>query len=274
MNKKGITAMLIISLMMAMSAALLARNWLDDRVGQEDTASETSVVVAALQIPFGEKIKASDLRMMELPPHAIPEGSFNDVDDVIDRVASQTIYAGEVVLKGRVPEHPGGSALAATLDQGKRAVTVRVDDVLGVAGFLLPGNRVDVVSSTRNGANRSVESETIISDVKVLAVDQNASPERNGPVIVRAVTLEVTPTQAERLVKASQEGRVQLTLRNPSERDKQAGQSTPVKTKAEKSSEPQVKRQLRQSRPVPRKPRELSVTVIRGTDPSTTTVRE
>ena len=95
-----------------------------------------------------------------------------------------------------------------------RAVTVRVDDVIGVAGFLLPGNRVDVLAARREAISRAT-AETIVRDVKVLAVDQTAATEKNEPVIVRAVTLEVNPEQAEVLVKAKEEGSIQLTLRNP-----------------------------------------------------------
>jgi pilus assembly protein CpaB len=92
---------------------------------------------------------------------------------------------------------------------------VRVNDVIGVAGFLLPSNRVDVVSTKRGSGNRNTVSKTIVENLKVLAVDQTVSSDKNDPVIVRAVTLEVTPKQAELIVKATEEGKVQLTLRNP-----------------------------------------------------------
>jgi pilus assembly protein CpaB len=97
-----------------------------------------------------------------------------------------------------------------------RAVTVRVDDVVGVAGFLLPGNTVDILASRKRGQGRAI-TETILQNIKVLAVDQTASSESNEPVIVRAVTLEMKPTQAEVLFQARVEGSIQLTLRNPLE---------------------------------------------------------
>ena len=274
MKKRGIVVMLLISLMMAMGAAALAMNWLQERIGEADAnPDQPSVVVAAMQIPFGQTVQAADLRVMELPPHAIPGGSFSNLDDVVGRVASQTIYADEIILEKRVVDHLGGSALAAVLEQGKRAITVRVDDVLGVAGFLLPGNRVDVVSSQRRNADRSVESRTILTDIKVLAVDQHATPERDGPVLVRAVTLEVTPTQAERVVKATEEGRVQLTLRNPLENGQQANQEVAA-VEPEPEPEPEARPAPIRARPVPPRPRNLNVTVIRGTEESTTTVQE
>ena len=93
-------------------------------------------------------------------------------------------------------DNAGGTALAVVIEQGKRALTVRVNDVIGVAGFLLPGSRVDVLS-IRKADGRTAISETILQNLKVLAVDQKVSPDKNEPVIVRAVTLEVTPEQAE-----------------------------------------------------------------------------
>ncbi|MEJ2694281.1 MAG: Flp pilus assembly protein CpaB, partial [Candidatus Thiodiazotropha sp.] len=100
-------------------------------------------------------------------------------------------------------------------ESGKRALTVRVNDVIGVAGFLLPGNRVDVVATRRGSGKHKTVSNTIVENLKVLAVDQSVSSDKNDPVIVRAVTLEVTPKQAELIVKATTDGNLQLTLRNP-----------------------------------------------------------
>ena len=132
----------------------------------------------------------------------------------MDRVTVQPIVAGEILMRERFSEYEDGSTLAALVCEKMRAVTVRVDDVIGVAGFLLPGNRVDVLAA-RLDTGRRATAETILRDVKVLAVDQTAASEKNEPVIVRAVTLEVNPAQAEVLVKAKEEGSIQLTLRNP-----------------------------------------------------------
>ncbi len=96
-----------------------------------------------------------------------------------------------------------------------RAITVRVDDVVGVAGFLLPGNHVDIVAARKQ--NDRATTETILMDINVLAVDQTSNQDKNEPVVVRAVTLEMTPKQAEILVRAREEGRIQLTLRNPTD---------------------------------------------------------
>ncbi|SFH38844.1 Flp pilus assembly protein CpaB [Modicisalibacter xianhensis] len=266
--KKGVVLMLGVSLVLAVSAAGLANTWISKQEGEEEVDT-ASVVVAALQIPFGRKVQAADLRMLQLPPHAIPEGSFTDLESVVGRVSSQPIYPGEVILQNRVSEHLGGSALAAVLEPGMRAISVRVDDVAGVAGFLLPGNVVDVVSTHRN-VNRDVKPKTILERIKVLAVDQIASQERDGPVIVRAVTLAVTPKQAEQVVEATQEGRIQLTLRNPLEEVEeepiQVAQAGPPKLEALPQAKPEPKPVYKPAPPV-------RVSVIRGTEMSSTTVR-
>ncbi len=279
MKKKGIVAMLGISVILAMGAAGVANSWVQERMGGSG-ASETnaSVVVAAVPIPFGRTVQATDLRMMELPPHAIPPNSFDAMENVVGRISSQSIYAGEVILEGRVAEHMGGSALAAVLQPGMRAISVRVDDVAGVAGFLLPGNEVDVVASRRDGGSRSVESQTILRRITVLAVDQNASQERDGPVIVRAVTLAVTPRQAERLVEATQEGKVALTLRNPLEKEQESDEPAVVaavaEAKPETAAEPAVVKRLKPDPRAVNLNRHTRVSVIRGTEMSSTTVHE
>jgi pilus assembly protein CpaB len=135
-----------------------------------------------------------------------------------------------------------------------RALSVRVDDVVGVAGFLLPGNYVDVVSSRR--VQERALAETIVQKVKVLAVDQTTSTDKNDPIIVRAVTLEVAPAQAEKIAKAAQEGKIQLTLRNPTDEQINEEAAPPVEVKVAAAP-----------RPAP------VVTIVRGTDVSTTPQR-
>jgi pilus assembly protein CpaB len=207
---------LVISLCMAGVAALIANNWISQRLGAAERKDQTGQVVAvAADIPVGTKLEAAHLKVVPLPEEAIAEGNLTSLNQAIGRVATQPLYSGEILLEKRLTLHQGGSPLAAVIENGKRALTVRVNDVIGVAGFLLPGNRVDVVSTKRGSANRDTVSKTIVENLKVLAVDQTVSSDKNDPVIVRAVTLEVTPKQAERIVKATEEGKVQLTLRNP-----------------------------------------------------------
>jgi len=201
---------------MAAVAAILANSWISRRLGAtEQPVEHGQVVAAAADISVGTKLEAVHLKVIPLPNEAISAGNFRKLEEAIGRVATQPLYAGEILLEKRLTQHTGGSPLAAVIENGKRALTVRVNDVIGVAGFLLPGNRVDVVSTKRESRGRESVSNTIVENLKVLAVDQTVSSDKNDPVIVRAVTLEVTPEQAESIVKATEEGKVQLTLRNP-----------------------------------------------------------
>jgi pilus assembly protein CpaB len=215
MKLRGVLVLLL-SLVLAGVAAVSANRWMASRLAGGAGGPLSGVVAAAAEIPFGTKIDATLIKMVQLPPEAVPATAFRDPQAVIGRIAAGTLYKGEVLMDGRVVEHVGGSALAAVVEEGKRAVTVRVNDVIGVAGFLLPGNRVDVISTRRkSGGEHGMEAQTLLQNLKVLAVDQSTSPEKNQPVIVRAVTVEVDPAQAEQIVGATEEGKVQLTLRNP-----------------------------------------------------------
>jgi len=207
---------LLVSLCMAGLAALLANSWISQRLGAAETKEESAqVVAAAADIPVGTKLEAAHLKVIALPREAVSAGNLTNLEETIGRVATQPLYAGEILLEKRLTQYTGGSPLAVVIENGMRALTVRVNDVIGVAGFLLPGNRVDVVSTKRGRGGSDTLSNTIVQNLKVLAVDQTVSSDKNDPVIVRAVTLEVTPSQAESIVKATEEGKVQLTLRNP-----------------------------------------------------------
>jgi pilus assembly protein CpaB len=207
--------MLLLAVVLAGGAALIANKWLE---GQLTTSSElqagmASVVAASVDIPYGQQVELANVKLISLPKDSMPVGTYSDPTEVEGMIAGQNILKGEVLLKGRVVEHLGGSTLSAVIEPGMRAVAVAVNEIIGVAGFLLPGNKVDVLSSQGRGGSMSVS--TILQDIKVLAVDQTVSPDKSEPVVVKAVTLEVTPAQAEVLVKATSQGKVQLSLRNP-----------------------------------------------------------
>jgi pilus assembly protein CpaB len=141
------------------------------------------------------------------------------MESVVGTVSRTEIYPGEVIIKDRVVAHGGGSTLAAMISPNKRAITVRVNDVVGVAGFLLPGNRVDIISTRTKG--KKVVSDTILRNIKVLAVDQTASTDKNEPIVVRSVTMEMSPSETEDVTAATKLGSLQLTLRNPMQEKKE-----------------------------------------------------
>ncbi|QEY64031.1 Flp pilus assembly protein CpaB [Metapseudomonas lalkuanensis] len=204
-----------LSLLLGLGAAWMANNWLSAKLNASPDDNLQAVVVATVEIPFGQMIEAQQVTVVRMPKGTVPDDAFNAPEAVVGKIATFPMLRGDILRSARVAEHLGGSTLASLIESDKRAISVRVDDVVGVGGFLLPGNRVDVLATRQvNGSNDS-ESKTILQDLRVLAVDQTASTDKTQPVVVRAVTLEMTPKEAEVLVKAMSEGRLQLALRNP-----------------------------------------------------------
>ncbi|HIA00363.1 MAG TPA: Flp pilus assembly protein CpaB [Myxococcales bacterium] len=204
--------MVLISLTLAAGAAYLANQWISSRLGTATAGNidRATVIAAAADIPAGTIIQASHLKTLRLLEKEGPKGCYSDTKELIGAVANQSIYADEVILTRRIAERPGASALAAVIQTGMRAITVRVNDVAGVAGFILPGSYVDIIAAEGG------EQRTILENIKVLAVGQILNREKNDPIQVRAVTLEVYPKQAEIIAKV---GNIRLILRNPLDQD-------------------------------------------------------
>ncbi len=260
MRKSKTFALFGIALSMGIGAAWVANNWIVKRtLPVAQAANTTPVVVAALRIPHGQKIEGAHIRIIAMPNDSVPDGAFNDPAEVEGKVATRAFVPGEIVLKERVADHLVGSSLAVLVAPKRRAVTVRANDIIGVAGFLLPGNKVDVLASRKE--KKRVVTRILLQDIKVLAVDQKTSPDKDKPVVVRAVTLELTPKQAVVIVRAREEGSLQLTLRNPL--DSQVIAPKVVKKKKRHKKQPvRVKVKLPAPPPPPERP---SVTIIRGT---------
>ncbi|MDP3876989.1 MAG: Flp pilus assembly protein CpaB [Methylobacter sp.] len=211
MNKRFII-MLSIALMLAFSAAWMANRWV---LGKTVPDQAMSVVVAAVEIPFGVKLEESQVKVVAWPGNAAPKGAYSSKAQVVNKVAMNKFYPDEIITEKRISEYLGGSTLSALIAKDYRAVSVRVDDVVGVSGFILPGNKVDILATKKDRSANEANTRTLLQNIKVLAVDQEASQEKEKPAIVRAVTLELKPEQAEIMVQAMQEGTIQLSLRNP-----------------------------------------------------------
>lgn len=213
-KKKGLV-LVVLSIFMSIGAAWFANSFIQNRTPEDVKMSGTQVAAAAIGIPHGTKIEARHVTMVTMADGSIPSGAIRSLEEVEGKIANTQILPGELLLSPRFVEHVSGSTLSALVEEKKRAFTVRVDDVIGVAGFLLPGNYVDVLATRMVRSTQRAVSETIVRNVKVLAVDQQAKTAESDPVVVRAVTLEVTPKQAEIIVARKEEGTIQLTLRNP-----------------------------------------------------------
>ncbi len=225
------TLMLIaLSVLFGLGAAWMANTWLTARLDTTADSNMENVVVAAVEIPFGQMVEPQHVKLVSMPRGTAPSDAFDTVEKVTGRIAAFTLLQGDILRGARLAEHLGGSTLASLITPNKRAISVRVDDVVGVGGFLLPGNRVDVLATKQGrGGSSEADSETILHNLRVLAVDQTASTDKTQPVVVRAVTLEMTPEEAEILVKAQTEGRLQLALRNPlDEQEKPEAKPEPV----------------------------------------------
>ncbi len=174
--------------------------------------SGPSVVVAASAVEAGLALAPQQLTVMTWPGPA-PQGAYDSTAKLAGRVARQALVPGEPVLESRLAPIDGKAGLSATLLPGQRAITVRVNDVIGVAGFALPGTYVDVLVSARDAHNEPF-SRTVLERVKVLAVAQDMVSDPAKPKVVNAVTLDLTPAQAERLDLARSVGSLSLALRN------------------------------------------------------------
>lgn len=174
------------------------------------------VVVAARPLSAGLTVKAADLKVVKMPKSHFPKGAFSKVEDIIDRPVISNVLLEEPVLDGRLAPRGSGVGLAPIIPVGMRAVTVRVNDVVGVAGFVLPGMRVDVlITGEPPGTTRTRVTRTVLQNIVVLSAGQTLHTDSAGkPVNASTVTLLVSLQDAETLTLAGNEGRIQLVLRN------------------------------------------------------------
>jgi pilus assembly protein CpaB len=207
--------MIVISLFLAVGAVVFAGRW----VMEQAKVATGKVVVAKSAIELGTKLNPEMFRLAEWPTGSVPTGAFDDPEKVRDRVAKYGLLAGEPILESKLAPVGSAGGLSAVIGEGKRAMTVRVNDVIGVAGFALPGNYVDIVVNTDDenikaaDKNKSI-SKIVLEHILVLAVAQEASRDESKPKVVSAVTLELTPEQAEKLDLARSVGSLSLVLRN------------------------------------------------------------
>ncbi|MBI5278019.1 MAG: Flp pilus assembly protein CpaB [Burkholderiales bacterium] len=201
--------MILVSLLVGVAAVVLAARW----IGQQATVATKKVVVAVRDLEVGTRLRPDMLQVAEWPLTTSLKESFSAPSEVDGRVINQQVLRGEPILSARLaaPGEKGG--LSAVLEQGKRAITVKVNEIVGVAGFALPGNYVDVMVNTPDESNRPV-SKIVLERILVLAVAQDVSTGDNKPRVVNAVTLEVTPQQAEQIDLARSIGQLSLVLRS------------------------------------------------------------
>lgn len=174
------------------------------------------VVVAANDLQVGAKLADRDVRLARFAQSVIPPGAFTKKSQVVERGVILPVSKGEFILPSKLAAENGGSGLPSLIPQGMRAVSVRVNDVVSVAGFVQPGSRVDVLATGNQGNSNDRQTTTVLENVAVIAVGKNLERNPNGDVqTAPVITLLVSPDDGQRLTLASQEGRIQLALRNP-----------------------------------------------------------
>ena len=176
------------------------------------------VVVAAADLELGAQIRPDDVRVVEWPASALPAGAFTTPDEVVGRGLVMPMIQNEPVLPMKLASKEAGSGLPVVIPEGKRAVSVRVNEVIGVAGYVLPGTRVDVLATASTSERREdTTTKLVLSNVQVLAAGtkMEQDTEQGKPMAVNVVTLLVTPEESEALTLGATEGKIQLALRNP-----------------------------------------------------------
>ena len=233
--------LLVVAVLMGGAAAYLTRAWLEAHIAPPQQTG--TIVVAAAPLTFGMTL--SDDKLAEIPWAAstLPQGAFATKHDILKdgrRVVLTPVERNEPVLRTKITAPGQRGSLSAILDEGKRAVTVRVDDVRGVAGFILPNDKVDVVLiRTEGGGSGQSYSDLILQQVKVLAVDQLVNERAEQATVAKAVTLEVTAEEAQKVLLATNIGKLSLILRQAAagsaeptrritERDLSRSEPTPV----------------------------------------------
>lgn len=213
MNNSKAVIMLIVAVIAGLGAVTMASRWLIQR-----SADVNKIAVATVDINLGQKLTQDMVKLVDWPASSIPADSFNDASKLDGRVLKTSLQRGEPLMESKLAPVGTQGGLSAVIAEGKRAITVRVNDVVGVAGFALPGNYVDIIVNTQQAGGRNDEdqniSKIVLERILVLAVAQEVGRDETKPKVVNAVTLEVTPEQAEYIDLARSIGSLSLVLRN------------------------------------------------------------
>jgi pilus assembly protein CpaB len=223
MKRYGALIALVLAVGFGLMAVVLANKWLSARSSQialpvqeeEKKMPVVRVVVAKRDLDIGTPLSAEHLTLIEWPRGSVPNGAFHDLTDLKDRTVTTKLWTGAPVLSSNLAPPGSGAGMVATIKPGMRAMAVRVDEVSGVGGFILPNTYVDVISVDSDRQKRSVN--TLLKRIRVLAIAQETFTDDGKPKIVRTVTLELNPKDAEKLALQMHDGNIHLSLLNPLE---------------------------------------------------------
>jgi pilus assembly protein CpaB len=213
--------MFLVAIALGVTAVALTRTWLESQVRgptmiSKDAPGMSTIVVATRALRYGMELSGTDLKEVPWQVNAIPQGTFRSKAELLQgkdrRSVLSSIEANEPILEWKITGPGQRASLSALLQEGMTAVTVRVNEILGVAGFVLPGDRVNVLL-TRSDRDRGEYTDVLMQNVRVLAVNQLADDKTEKPMVAKAVTLEVSMEDAQKLVLAANVGSISLTLR-------------------------------------------------------------
>lgn len=229
MSRNITIVFVVIALLLGFLAALVAKRYIEEAASRGRAASggggTVQVLVARNDIPVAANVTAADVRMESVPRSVVPRGALTDVKAAEGRGAAASIAQGEILTDGRLTPKGVGGGLQAMVQEGYRAVTVKVNEVVGVAGFIVPGSRVDVLVTIRQGDSSGTK--IILQNIKVLAAGPYLQKDKEDkPVTVSVVTLEVLPEQAEMISHAQNEGDIRLAMRNQLDQEEVATPGT------------------------------------------------
>jgi pilus assembly protein CpaB len=223
MARMRVFLVLLLALTAGGALALGTYNYVSSTPSSSQAAAIPSkpVVVAAADLPLGSELTADDVKVIEWPASSVPAEAISDPKEVVGRGLLMPVVQYELILPLKLASKEAGAGLPPVIPPGLRAVSVRVNEVIGVAGYVVPGTRVDVLTTINPGQQQTtMTSKVILTDVQVLAAGTKIdnTTDKDKPVPVSVVTLLVNPDEAERLTLASSEGKIQLALRNPLDR--------------------------------------------------------
>jgi pilus assembly protein CpaB len=222
MARTRILMVFVLAIAAGGALAFATYNYMDKLPAEGSSIPTRPVVVAASDLQIGAELGRDDLRVIEWPANSAPKGAFSSPDEIMGRGLVLPVIENEPFLPGKLASKEAGAGLPPVIPPGLRAVSVRVNEVIGVAGYVLPGTHVDVVATVSPTDQRmDITSKVILTNVQVLAAGTKMEQdvENNKPIPVTVVTLLVAPEEAERLTLASTEGKIQLALRNPLDRE-------------------------------------------------------
>jgi pilus assembly protein CpaB len=269
MRKIGIMLVIFLAIAFAAIASGLTYYYLKTETGERGLDLKP-VVVAGRDLTFGEDLKPGDMKVTMFPGGSVPKGSYAVVDSLVGQVTKVFLMENEPILDSKLSSKGGG--LSLLISKNKRASSIQVDKVSGVSGFILPGDRVDVILTVRGtgGGSEDAIAKTILQNVEVLAAGEKTEQKENKVITVQSVTLLVDPEGAQALALASNEGKLNLALRNPTDEDTVdvdlLSKTGILKGTTEQKQEPKVVYKIKEV-PAPKEPvKPDSVIMIKGAE--------